>query len=168
MLQICVLVYNFALVKKHTLIADPYTMKINSKALNIITSSMPSAILLSLAIISPTQFTAQAYQSSSINDGWTFSYQNDTAATPIHLPHSWNSDAYHTRQYKRGTGTYTKTLQIPQNLQGRKIYLKFDGAATNSQILINGKAVGSHVGGYSPMSLTSPPMSLPVNHTTSL
>lgn len=111
---------------------------------------MPSAILLSLAIISPTQFTAQAYQSSSINDGWTFSYQNDTAATPIHLPHSWNSDAYHTRQYKRGTGTYTKTLQIPQNLQGRKIYLKFDGAATNSQILINGKAVGSHVGGYSP------------------
>lgn len=86
----------------------------------------------------------------SINDGWTFRFDGDTAAATVHLPHCWNEDAYRTRDYRRGTGTYTKSLTIPDEFTGKRLFLKFDGAANRSDIAIDGKTVSSHTGGYSP------------------
>lgn len=49
----------------------------------------------------------------SINDSWTFTLTGDTTKTAVHLPHSWNSDAYHTHDYKRTTGVYTRKAHHP-------------------------------------------------------
>ena len=73
---------------------------------------------------------AASHEAATINDGWMFRYATDSVAAPIHLPHSWNGDAYHTREYKRGVGEYTKQLYIPASAEGKRVYLKFDGAAT--------------------------------------
>ncbi len=91
-----------------------------------------------------------AHDTHSINDSWTFNLTGDTAKTAVHLPHSWNSDAYYTHDYNRTTGVYTRKLNIPADMKGKTIYLKFDGAANKSTILIDGTKAGSHVGGYSP------------------
>ena len=84
----------------------------------------------------------------SLNDGWTFSSRGVSEA--VHLPHSWNVDAYSTRDYFRGEGIYERELFIPDSLRGSRLYLKFDGAASKSQVSVNGAVVGSHVGAYSP------------------
>lgn len=90
-----------------------------------------------------------AHEATTINDGWSFIFEGDSTTKATHLPHCWNADAYSTPDYKRGTGTYTKTLEIPESLGGKQVYLKFDGAATKSEVLIDGILVGSHAGGYS-------------------
>lgn len=105
--------------------------------------------LLLTALFSVSSNMVSAHVATTINDGWRFQYANDSIGVPVHLPHSWNEDAYHTRDYKRGTGVYTKTLMIPQSLSGKHIYLKFDGAVNKSEVSIDGTKVGSHMGGYS-------------------
>lgn len=86
---------------------------------------------------------------SSINDGWIFSCPDSVVATPVHLPHCWNNDAYSTKDYYRGEGTYTRKLHLPESYEGGKVYLKFDGIATSGVISIDGKEIGHTVGGYS-------------------
>lgn len=86
----------------------------------------------------------------SINDGWTFRYGDNPVSEPVHLPHCWNDDAYSTRDYKRGAGVYARTLFIPEYFRNRRVYLRLDGAATQSIIMIDGKTVSGHIGSYSP------------------
>lgn len=93
--------------------------------------------------------TVAAHEAIAINDGWMFRYATDSIASAVHLPHSWNADAYHTRDYRRGSGEYTRQLHIPASFEGESVYLKFDGAATRSEVFIDGHSVGAHVGGYS-------------------
>ena len=109
-----------------------------------------SAFFISVSAMSTWHEPVNAREVISINDGWSFSTVKDTARTPVHLPHTWNSDAYMTRDYFRGKGFYTKNITIPENFKGKRIYLKFDGAASKSEVSIDGKAVGSHIGAYSP------------------
>ena len=93
---------------------------------------------------------ARALETKTINDGWTFRYYTDSVDTPVHLPHSWNTDAYDTRQYRRGTGIYKRILDATPRHTNGSVYIKLDGAASKSSILIDGKEAGSHIGGYSP------------------
>lgn len=105
--------------------------------------------LLTLTLSMAVNASAVAHNAITINDGWTFAYAPDTLFSPVHLPHCWNSDAYHTYGYRRGTGVYKKTLHIPQAYDGKQIFLKFDGAANKSEVCIDGNKIGDHVGGYS-------------------
>lgn len=105
---------------------------------------------LSLAAVSLNHDCIFARELISINDGWKFVKGNDTVQTVVHLPHTWNSDAYDTRNYYRGKGCYTKNITIPESFKGKRIYLKFDGAASKSEVSIDGAVVATHVGAYSP------------------
>lgn len=95
-------------------------------------------------------FGASAHEALAICDGWTFRKDTDSIAAAVHLPHSWNADAYSTRNYYRGGATYSRTLTIPERINGRRLFLKFDGAANRSDVFIDGLHAGSHIGGYSP------------------
>ena len=105
--------------------------------------------LLIALILSAPALTAQAREAFTINDGWKFSFAGDTAATRVHLPHSWNADAYSTRSYRRGEGVYEKELRIPSRFEGKRILLRLDGAASKSKIAIDGTQIADHVGAYS-------------------
>lgn len=95
-------------------------------------------------------FTTSARQIISLNDGWSFKRQDDTITQKINLPHCWNIDAYNTRNYFRGCGEYARPLDLPGELDDMIVYLKLDGAATESKICIDGKNVSNHKGGYTP------------------
>ena len=114
-----------------------------------------AATTLSLLFLSPVQ--AQR-ESRTINDSWKFlkgecaaasdSAFNDAAWTSVHLPHTWNTDAYIEKDYYRGTGWYRRQISIPQSWKGKQIFLKLDAASKAATIYINGKNVGEHAGGY--------------------
>lgn len=94
----------------------------------------------------------------TFNEGWKFCLTDDKFAADvsfddsewekIHLPHSWNSDAYQRKDYYRGVGWYRKRFVLPQEWKGRRIIMKLDAACQTATIFLNGKEIGHHVGGY--------------------
>lgn len=113
-----------------------------------ITNTILFSAVLSLSMIQAISIDARTLR--SLNDGWAFHIPSDSIATPVHLPHCWNSeDAYKSRDYYRGKGIYTKSLSIPQDRSGERHFLKLDGAATSAEIFLDGEYVGRTIGAYS-------------------
>jgi beta-galactosidase len=99
-----------------------------------------------------------------INDGWKFIKSdapgadqpmfNDGTWTTVNVPHSWNvvdgqDGPGTTPAYYRGLGWYRKHYTIPADImQGKKIYLQFDGVGYITNVWVNGTKVGAHSGGY--------------------
>lgn len=88
-----------------------------------------------------------------INQDWSFRFShqvNANAARRVDLPHTWNAqDALGGKQdYKRGIGNYTKRIFIHPEWQGKRLFLRFEGANSVSNVFVNGKHIGEHRGGY--------------------
>lgn len=94
----------------------------------------------------------------TLNDSWKFlkgdctaaadSAFDDAAWTYVHLPHTWNTDAYTEKDYYRGTGWYRRQLSIPERWRDKQIFLRLDAASKAATVYVNGKEVGAHAGGY--------------------
>lgn len=68
----------------------------------------------------------------------------------INLPHSWNSqDATDNEPgYRRSASWYKKSLDIPVIDVNKEYKLYFEGSSITSEVYVNGKEVGKHIGGY--------------------
>ena len=55
-----------------------------------------------------------------------------------------------------GVGWYRRSLDIPQDLGDRRVFLRFDGAMSHARVYVNGKEVG-----YWPMATTRLPSTSP-------
>jgi beta-galactosidase len=55
-----------------------------------------------------------------------------------------------TGYYGGGVGTYTKMLDIPEDLESKRLLIEFDGVYMNPTITLNGHVVAKHHYGYSP------------------
>lgn len=89
----------------------------------------------------------------SLDADWHFrlSHQVDPAAGHrVDLPHTWNAqDALAgDPAYLRGVGNYTRTLHVPEAWRGRRLFLRFEGANTVTDLFVNGRYTGTHRGGY--------------------
>lgn len=114
-----------------------------------------AAAALSLLILPPVQAQREV---RSVNDSWKFlrgectaapdSAFNDKGWADVHLPHTWNTDAYTDKNYYRGTGWYRRQITIPETWKDKQIFLKLDAASKAAHVYINGKSVGEHAGGY--------------------
>lgn len=97
-------------------------------------------------------FSARAAEVHDLNRGWRFSLSGTPShhpAAPVDLPHTWNSDALGThRTFVRGVGNYLRTLDVPASWRGRRIFLRFGAASTLCDLVVNGRHVGQHRGGY--------------------
>lgn len=97
-------------------------------------------------------------ETQTLNDGWKFlkgecptaseSTFNDSDWADIHLPHTWNTDAYTEKDYYRGVGWYRRSLTLPKNWQGKQIFLKLEAASKAATLFVNGRNIGEHAGGY--------------------
>lgn len=92
---------------------------------------------------------ALSMEKFSINSNWSFSKSNDEWIN-INLPHSWNDfDVMDDESgYLRDVCTYRKELIINEKLKNKVLYLLFEGANQISEVYINGKIAGKHIGGY--------------------
>ncbi|MFZ4724759.1 MAG: glycoside hydrolase family 2 TIM barrel-domain containing protein [Paludibacter sp.] len=96
----------------------------------------------------------------SINENWRFSIGEFANASTndfddlkwenVSVPHTWNkTDAVDdTPGYFRGTGWYRKSVFIPTEKAGKQVFIYFEGANQESEVYVNGKLVGTHIGGY--------------------
>ena len=86
----------------------------------------------------------------NFNDNWTFLKPGETAA-PVTLPHTWNAiDGQDGgNDYWRGTATYSKAFAKPELRDGERCFIEFDGAAMTADVILNGRHLAHHEGGYS-------------------
>ena len=95
-----------------------------------------------------------------LNEQWKFIRQDvpDAAATnlddaawqSVNLPHTWNNLDGQTSgtPYYRGIGWYRHHLLVDAKYGGKSLFLKFDGAATVAEVLVNGSSIGTHKGNF--------------------
>lgn len=92
----------------------------------------------------------------SINTSWQFHKGKDTDQMAegywqnVTIPHTWNAEDVmdDIPGYYRGIGWYQKEIYIPQDWQGKSIYVYFEGAGQVADVFINGQAAGTHKGAY--------------------
>lgn len=84
----------------------------------------------------------------TINDGWIFTKEG--VSEVVNVPHCWNAhDTWdETPGFYRGLCTYERDIAIYDNLDGRKVYVRFEGVGQETELIVNGKSVGSHNGSY--------------------
>jgi beta-galactosidase len=115
--------------------------------------------LTNLNVFTNTIIDVGAYRTkTNINKNWLYLENNTNNITnaltqnnwqKINLPHSWNSlDATDvTPGYRRSGSWYKKTIDI--SITENTIYeLYFEGVNISSEVYVNNKKVGSHLGGY--------------------
>lgn len=88
-----------------------------------------------------------------LNNDWKFRFSwqvQKNSERRVDLPHTWNAqDALSGKQdYYRGIGNYRKSLFVAPGWEGKRLYLRFEGANTVTNLFINQKHVGEHRGGY--------------------
>ena len=67
----------------------------------------------------------------------------------VNLPHStihYTPDNYY--QKDLGVFWYRKHFTVPEEMQGKKLYITFEAAMQAAEVWLNGEKVGSHQGGY--------------------
>ena len=82
---------------------------------------------------------------------WTFIYHDNTK-TVLDLPHTWNAiDGQDGgNDYWRGTCSYEKNFKKPEfDSEKEQVYLQFHGVNASARVVLNGKEVCTHDGGYS-------------------
>ena len=115
---------------------------------------MYNRFLLSiLSLLAAVSGFAATRTVTSLNAGWTFSPQYDVTKRPVSqtvdVPHSWNlKDVFEGMRYDRSTYLYSRTLTKDASMQGKRVFLKFDGVNTYAEVAVNQRTVGSHKGGY--------------------
>ena len=105
-------------------------------------------ILLILSVVS----TASAREIYSLNSGWKFFYAEENSsdnAREIALPHTWNLDAFvGNGTYLQTSANYQRTLFVPAEWKGKRLFLRFHGVQSVADVFVNGRHIGEHYGGY--------------------
>ncbi len=118
-------------------------------------------LILSLYAMCPEVNAGRLVQ--SFNDGWHYAACDDKslqqAQCPdrewqqVHLPHTWNTDAYSTGKYRRASSWYKKEFLIDSaQMHNKQLYLKFDAVNSLADVYLNGELLTTHKGGYSAFS----------------
>jgi len=122
--------------------------------------------LILVVLFAVTTLPAQGKQIRAINNNWEFykgdlrldkSHSNldltlfkDLECETISIPHTWNNlDAIdETPGYYRGLGWYKKVVDFDAEDSKARTLLYFEGANQITELYVNGKWVGKHLGGY--------------------
>ena len=104
---------------------------------------MKRYILVILTLI--LSFEISAREVYSLNNGWRFFYGDAVSsdfARQVTLPHIWNSDG----SQSQTIGNYMRSLNVPAEWQGRRVFIRFYGASSVADLSVNSRYVGTHRG----------------------
>ena len=115
---------------------------------------MKNKYLLVLGLLLSSGYIQAQRSNVLLNNNWHFRFSHEVernSGMRVDLPHTWNAqDALAgIIDYKRGIGNYTRSLEVPSEWKGKRLFLKFEGANSVTHVFINGKHIGEHRGGYS-------------------
>lgn len=124
-----------------------------------------SILLCSAFTLIPVASNAQRHV-ESLDKSWEFTYQGapsgllNNQTRTVDVPHDWGVEGAYNKYepsgrgggyLPTGTGIYTKTINIPADYKGKRLFLEFDGIMANSEVSVNGKLLGSRPNGYVPL-----------------
>ena len=128
--------------------------------------SVASAILTGLVCSAVTAPATTSRRVENFNLHWTFTKGpavgaeaaafDDSAWTPVRLPHDWaisgpydpQGDPHTGKLPWRGEGWYRKLFVLPASDSGKRVYLDFDGVMANPTVYVNGQKAGGWDYGY--------------------
>ena len=69
----------------------------------------------------------------------------------VSIPHTWNADDMQKQAsaFYEGVGYYRKKFTFPENMEVKRIFLRFEGVGSYAEVYINGYLAGTHKGAYS-------------------
>ena len=122
-----------------------------------------SSVLLCVTLLGNAQTSFG--KAKLLNDGWLFQLKdeadafkpdlNDSTWRRLDLPHDWSIEgelsptlASCTGYLPGGIGWYRKKLDIPRELNGKKVFIYFEGVYNRSSVYINGQLLGNRPNGY--------------------
>ena len=105
----------------------------------------------------------EARDVTSFNDGWEFkkgpfaadamqvAAKWNTDWEKVTVPHTWNADDMQkkTNSFYAGVAYYRKQHVFPKSLEGKRVFLRFEGVGSCAEVYVNGYLVGTHKGAYS-------------------
>ena len=90
-----------------------------------------------------------------LNQEWFFTKDNIKLTEhinwqPINLPHTWNLDDVMDDEpgYYRAACWYKRIFVANTDLANKDVFIFFEGANQHTEVFINGKKAGEHLGGY--------------------
>lgn len=106
---------------------------------------------------------AEAREVTPFNNGWEFKkgpFPTDAMQTAarwnadweqVNVPHIWNADDMQkkTNSFYAGVAYYRKHYVFPESLEGKRLFLRFEGVGACAEVYVNGYLVGTHKGAYS-------------------
>lgn len=106
---------------------------------------------------------AEAREVTPFNNGWEFKkgpFLTDAMQTAarwnadweqVNVPHTWNADDMQkkTNNFYAGVAYYRKHYVFPESLEGKRLFLRFEGVGACAEVYVNGYLVGTHKGAYS-------------------
>lgn len=117
--------------------------------------------VLPLYTIKPHQVAGVYNPVLSLNGTWLFNEkpaarfyeqkQNGRDWKPIVVPGQWSMQGF--KVDSAGFGGYQTTFTLPADWQGKQVKLRFDGVSCESVVYLNGKEIGSHMGGMTAFEL---------------
>lgn len=86
----------------------------------------------------------------NLNTNWQFAMPGKDKES-VNIPHTWNNiDGQDGgNDYWRGTCVYEKLFDAPQITVDNCVYLQFKGVNASAKVILNGKEITTHHGGYS-------------------
>ena len=95
-----------------------------------------------------------------LNEAWRFTKENDERAASesfpdeswsvVNIPHTWNAiDGANGYAYYQGACWYRKAFPIDASLEGKRLFIEFQGSNSITDVHVNGRHIGQHKGGYS-------------------
>jgi len=73
---------------------------------------------------------------------------DDSGWETIGLPHSFSIPYFLSDQFYTGYGWYRKTFDLPENWDGKRVFIEFEGVFLVAELFANGLPAGTHKGGY--------------------
>jgi beta-galactosidase len=113
---------------------------------------LSSFLFISLSISAQTKSSRQYI---SFNNGWQFrkapaKNSDDTSWKQVTIPHTWNAvDMQTGKDFYAGDAFYRKQFFPDKKLEGKRIFIRFDGVGQVADLYVNDKFIGEHKGSYS-------------------
>lgn len=123
---------------------------------NLLTAIIACVLTLSTWTGIAAGDTTNPRLSTDLATDWKFLRQKAEPSAPtdnwetVSVPHTWNAlDVQQQKNYYRGTGWYARTLDIPKEWEGKRVFVRFDAASMVAKPFINGIPLGEHRGAFS-------------------
>lgn len=84
----------------------------------------------------------------SLNGDWNFKINTQSTTATIKVPGEWVMQGFTVNEGE--TAVYSRTINIPADWAGHQIKIRFDAVSSHALVILNGKKIVEHEGGFVP------------------